>query len=61
MASSSVFPEQVIGLNKTEWEFVVRRSQDTKVLKLGTYDDETFSVYFFWGQLQFTPYCLDIN
>jgi len=40
MASSSLFPDQVIGLNKTEWEFVVRRSQDTKVLNLETYDDE---------------------
>jgi len=40
MASSSLFPDQVIGLNKTEWEFVVRRSLETKVLELETYDDE---------------------
>ncbi len=40
MASCSVFPEQVIGLNKTEWEFVLRRSEETKVLQLEAYDDE---------------------
>jgi hypothetical protein len=40
MASSSVFPEQVIGLNKTEWEFVLRGSEETKVLQLEAYDDE---------------------